>query len=262
MVVVALVAGASTARALALGTSMALLQFSIGTLNDIVDAPRDRVRRPGKPIASGRVSLAAARAVLVVCVALGLSLALLSGGPGLLLLALVGLGIGAWYDLAAKGTGLSWLPVALGIPLLPVFAWYGAAGSLPWPFAVLVPMAALAGAALAIANQVVDIERDSASGVASLAVALGSSRATLVALVLELVVAMLAVASASRLGATGTWLTATAATAVVPVAGALLGVAAARRGPGGREAAFEIQAIGLALLAVAWVNAVSAATHV
>ena len=39
-----------------------------------------------------------------------------SAGPGLVLLALVGLGIGLAYDLWAKGTTLSWLPFAVGDP--------------------------------------------------------------------------------------------------------------------------------------------------
>ena len=72
----------------------------------------------------------------------------------------MGLGIGLAYDLWAKGTTLSWLPFAVGIPLLPVYGWYGATGELPGLFVVLVPAAANAGTALAIANAIVDMERD------------------------------------------------------------------------------------------------------
>ena len=72
-----------------------------------------------------------------------------SCGPAL---AVVVLGVGVAYDLWAKGTPWSWLPFAVGIPLLPVYGWVGATGSPPGFFAVLVPMAVLAGAALAIAN--------------------------------------------------------------------------------------------------------------
>ena len=60
----------------------------------------------------------------------------------------------------AKGTAWSWLPFAVGIPLLPVYGWLGAAGALPAFFAVLVPVAMLAGAALAIANARRRLERD------------------------------------------------------------------------------------------------------
>ena len=257
--VVALVAGAPLARASLLGASMLLLQFAIGILNDIVDAPHDARSRRGKPIADGVVRESAARLLLAVCAGGGLALAL-AAGPLLLLLALVGLAIGAWYDLVANGTRLSWLPLALGVPILPVFGWLGATGSLPQAFTVLVPAAALAGAALAIANAAVDIERDATAGRVSLAVALGPIGATAAALALQVSVAVLAVASGASLGASGTWLAVATGVALVPVAGALLGLVLARRGPAVREVAFEVQAVGLGLLVVAWVNALSVGT--
>jgi len=47
--------------------------------------------------------------------------------------------------------------------------------------------------------------------------------------------------------------------ATAPIAGAVLGVAAVRRpGASWRELAWEIQAIGTGLLAVAWLGALSA----
>lgn len=256
--VVAAVAGASPPRALLLGASMALLQFAVGTLNDLVDAPRDAVAKRRKPIPDGVVGALAARGVLAVSTVGGLVLAV-AGGPLTALLAAAILAIGAWYDLVANGTRLSWLPLALGVPLLPVYGWLGATGGLPQAFAVLVPAAAVAGAALAIANGAVDIERDAAAAKLSLPVALGPVRAAGVVLALQVLVAALAVASASRLGASGPWLTIAATATLVPVAGALLGLVAASRGPGAREVAFEIQAVGLGLLVVAWVNAVSVA---
>jgi 4-hydroxybenzoate polyprenyltransferase len=256
--VVALVAGTSSVRALLLGASMTLLQFAIGTLNDISDAPSDARSRPGKPIPDQVVRESSARVVLGVTAGGGLVLAL-AGGPLVVLIALVVLAIGAWYDLVANGTRLSWLPLALGVPLLPVYGWVGATGGLPQAFLVLVPAAALAGAALAIANAAVDIERDQAAGRVSLAVALGPTGATAVALVLQAIVAVLAVASGEVLGASGSWLAISAAIALVPVLGALLGLVLARRGPDAREVAFEVQAVGLGLLVVAWVNALSVA---
>ena len=81
--------------------------------------------------------------------------------------------IGYGYDLVAKGTAWSWLPFALGIPLLPVYGWLGATGALPSFFIALVPMAMLAGAALAIANARADLERDVAAGTVSVATRLG-----------------------------------------------------------------------------------------
>jgi 4-hydroxybenzoate polyprenyltransferase len=256
--IVALVAGGAPLRAALLGVSTTCLQFAIGTLNDLVDAPRDAETRTGKPIADGLVSEPAAKAVLVSFGGAGLALALIAG-PLLLVIAFVGLVIGVWYDLRAKGTRLSWLPIALGLPLLPVYGWYGATGSLPPAFTVLVPAAVLAGAALAIANAAVDIERDVSAGATSLAVALGPTRSTALALLLQVLVAAIAIASCSRSHPSGPWLGATLATAMIPIAGALLGFLLAGRRPASREVAFEVQAVGLGLLAVAWVNALSAA---
>ena len=96
-------------------------------------------------------------------------------------LAVLILAIGYGYDRFAKGTAWSWLPFALGVPLLPVFGWLGAAGTVPAVFAILLPTAVVAGAALAIANARADVDRDAAAGVTSVATALGPDRAWVVA---------------------------------------------------------------------------------
>ncbi len=257
---VALVAGGSPPVALALGLSMMLLQFAIGTVNDIVDAPRDAGRKPGKPIPGGFVTMRAARTVAVVCAGGGLALALV-GGPWLVGLGVAVLGIGLAYDLWAKGTTLSWLPFAVGIPLLPVYGWYGATGALPGLFLVLVPAAANAGTALAIANAIVDMERDEAAGAHSIALALGPARAGWLVIALHGVVAVLALGTAIVLGAPTGWVVAILLAAAAPLAGAVLGLVAAQRPASTwRELAWEIQAVGTGLLAVAWLGALSAAS--
>jgi 4-hydroxybenzoate polyprenyltransferase len=260
--VVALVGGGGPRAALTLGASMTLLQFAIGTVNDLVDAPRDAGVRADKAIPAGLVGAGTARIVAAVSAAGGLVLAAASG-PWLVLLALVVLGIGAAYDLWARGTTWSWVPLAVGIPILPVFGWFGATSQLPGIFIILVPAAANAGAALAIANAVVDIERDEAAGSGSIAVALGPGRSSALVLALHLVVAVLAVATASELGAPTGWVTAIVLSAVVPIGGAMVGIGTAlRAGTSGRELAWEIQAVGTGLLAVAWIGALSASTGI
>jgi len=256
---VALVGGGDPGTAAVLGLSMTLLQFSIGTLNDIVDAPRDAGRMVAKPIPAGYVGPRAARVVAVVTAAFGLALAF-AAAPGLVLLAVVGLAVGAWYDLRAKGTTLSWLPLAVGIPLLPVYGWYGATGGLPGMFLVIIPAAVVAGTALAVANAIVDMERDQAAGITSIALALGAGRAAALVIALHLLVAVLALATAVVVGAPIGWAAAVLLAAAVPVGGAVLGrLAARRRGTAWRELAWEIQAVGTGLLAVAWLGALSAA---
>lgn len=230
---------------------MTLLQFAIGVLNDLVDAPRDARTRLDKPIPAGLVGARAASVLVGCCALLGVILAL-SVGPGLAALAVAVLAIGFAYDLRAKGTALSWLPFAAGIPLLPVYGWYGAAGRLPESFLLLVPAAMLAGAALAVANAVVDVERDRAAGIGSVAVAIGPAMAARLALAGWIVVAGLAIASLLAGGAAPAWLLATAVAAGVPLAGAALSVRAVGRAPRARELAWATMAVGAGLLAVAW----------
>ncbi len=256
--VVSLVAGAAFPLALQLGLSVMLLQFAIGAGNDVMDVARD-AGRAGKAIPSGLVSLQAGRAIAGICAALGLALAL-SVSPLALVVAIAGLGIGIAYDLRARGTPFSWVPMAVGVPMLPVYGWLGATGTLPPVFMIIVPLAAAAGAALAIANAVVDVERDAEAGASSIAAVLGVVRASEVALLLQLVVAAVALASGAVLATPMGWQIAVAASALVPIGGALFGAFAVARGHGiaDRELAWEAQAVGLGLLAVAWVSGLGA----
>lgn len=249
-VAIALLAGGDLPTALRLGGSMVGLQASIGALNDLIDAPGDTGRKPGKPIPSGSVTPATARLVVLAGGVVGVLLAALSG-PAMVLVAAACLGVGYGYDLRAKGTAWSWLPFAVGIPLLPVFAWFGATGSLPGQFAILLPAAVVAGAALAIANALADLERDAASGYGSVATLLGPSRARLVSALLLAIVVAVALGSLWIRGAEPLTFGATIVAGIVIAVG--LGWARHETAsPARRERAWEIQAIGVALLAAAW----------
>ena len=162
---------------------MTMLQFAIGALNDIVDAPADAGRIPPKPIPAGDVPRGMASGVVAIAAGVGLLLAAPSG-PATFVVGVVVLAVGGAYDLFAKGTPWSWLPFAVGIPLLPVYGWLGVAGSLPDFFVILVPMAMLAGAGLAVANARVDVDTDQAAGTRSVATALGARRSWWVGLAL------------------------------------------------------------------------------
>jgi 4-hydroxybenzoate polyprenyltransferase len=247
---IALLAGGDPITALRLGGSMIALQVSIGSLNDVLDASADAGRKPAKPIPSGVVAPRTARAVVATGAVVGLLLAAASG-PGLLAIAALGLAIGYGYDRWAKGSAWSWLPFALGIPLLPVFAWFGATGRLPGEFGVLLLAAIVAGAALAIANARADLERDAAAGQGSVAARLGSDRAWWLSAALLAAVVVVALVSLLLRGVAPLPLGgATAAAAVIAIGvGWAHGssTSAARR-----ERAWEIQAIGVALLAAAW----------
>jgi 4-hydroxybenzoate polyprenyltransferase len=229
---------------------MVALQASIGALNDIVDSASDAGRKPGKPIPSGVVSTAFARRFVALAAATGVALAAVSG-PWLVMIATLILAVGYGYDVRAKGTRWSWVPFAFGIPLLPVFAWFGVAGRLPASFAILVPAAMVAGSALAIANTRADLERDTAAGQASVATWLGAGRAWAVSAVLFGVVFALALGSLWLWGAPSGSLGAAAGASAIIALGLALGFGESTP-PSRRERAWQIQAAGVAVLAAAW----------
>lgn len=252
---VAAAAGASLARVGLLAVSMLLLQLGIGTVNDWADAPADARAQPGKPIPSGLVGRRAAGWLGVVLVAAGL-VAAAAAGPVALTVAGLGLAAGLAYDLRLKGTRWSWVPYAIGIPLLPVFAWAGATGELPATFVVLVPLAAAAGASLALANAVADLERDEAAGVETIATVLGVERARRAGAALMATTASLAVWSLLALGAASAWVAVAAAGGLLAIVGVAVGWMHGRRA---RQRAWELQALGAGLLATGWVAAVAEA---
>lgn len=245
---IALVAGSAPLDAATLGASMTALQASIGVTNDLADAERD-AGRGDKPIADGRIGWARAIGLAVAAAIVGLLLAASVSGPTLGLGAL-GLAVGLAYDLVFKGTAWSWLPFAVGIPVLPAFAWVGATGALPPGYGLLAPAAFVAGAGLAVGNAVADIERDAVAEVETVATRWGRNRAWAVHAAL-LAVAVLGVGfglASFGVGAAGLGLVLLGAG--VALGGALL----LRRDPGavGRSVAWELEAVGVALAGAGW----------
>lgn len=231
---------------------MLLLQGSIGALNDWADAQADAVSRPAKPIPTGLVPRQTAGAIAAVAAVLGLSLAAFAG-PAALAIAAIGLGAGVAYDLRLKRTPWSWAPYAIGIPLLPVFGWVGATGSLPAALGALIPAAAVAGAALAIANALADLEQDREAGVETVATSLGLYRARRAGALLQGIVAIIAFAAMLALGSRA---------GVVAVAAGIIvvgcGVALGWGSPGwSRQRAWELQGSGLAIMALGWMGALA-----
>ena len=253
--VAALAAGGDAATGVRLGASMVLMQASVGALNDLIDAPSDAGRKPGKPIPAGLVRPAAAGWVAAVAGVTGVLLAVPSGWATVVL-ALVLLGLGYAYDVWFKGTAWSWLPFALAIPLFPTYGWLGAAGSLPPIWAVLLPTAMLAGAGLAVANAMVDVERDRAAGLASVAIRLGRDRAALVNVSLLAVVWVLAAVTMGLAGQLVPWVLAAIGGGAVALAGWRL---LQRDEPATRERGWEAEAVGVAVLAAGWLAAMAAA---
>jgi 4-hydroxybenzoate polyprenyltransferase len=227
---------------------MTALQCSIGALNDVVDTERDAGRKAAKPIPRRLVSRDQARIVVVAAAGLGFLLVVPSG-TGVLLIAGLGLACGYAYDFAFRGTAWSWLPFAVGIPLLPIFAWLGATGALPPALLVIAPAAVAGGAAIAIANARADYERDLDAGARSVATALGLRHSWWVHVGLILVALVIALGSLVASAVGGSLLVGAIGAAAVIGAGAVVGrVGDPRR----REQAWEIEAVGLGLLGALW----------
>jgi 4-hydroxybenzoate polyprenyltransferase len=248
----AVAAGATGPVSVALGLAMFGFQAAIGAANDISDADLDRVAKPWKPIPSAAISprTATGLAALAACLGIVISAAF---GPLVLLLGALGLGCGLAYDTVLGRRGLGWACYALAFPTLLAWTWLAAAGELPPGWPLLVPLAALAGPTIHLANSLVDVEIDERSGALSLATQLGRRRAlrvltwsTVFVWVIAWVV-LLALPSLSREAG----LAAAAATLV-----ACVGLAASwHRSAAARQVGWLLQAVALAILALAWVVA-------
>ncbi len=247
---IAWIAGGPPVTALRLALAMTFIQFAIGTTNDLVDAARDADRIPVKPIAAGLVRPRSAAAAAWIFGLLGLALAGVSGALTLAI-GLAGLACGLIYNAALSRSALSWLPLTLALPLVPIFAWHGAVGSLPGAIVLIVPIALVAGAGLAIGNGLVDLDLDGLRGRRTTAVVLGRVRAWTVhaAAVVVAVAAALKFVPSGGVGS-GSWLLMVgAATALA----GMLGLATRMRA--GLRLAWGIEAIGIALVGLAWVLA-------
>lgn len=250
----ALVAGGELRVAAGLALGMLGIQFAIGAFNDFFDYDLDEVAKPDKPIPAGLISRRAAAVVGALAGGGGLLLAAVYGGPELLL-AVAMLVAGLAYDAILKRGPLGWVCFVVALPLLPVYAWFGAAGTMPPRAELVLLLAALAGPALQLANGLVDLERDRAVGVRGLPAWLGRSASLALMAVLQasvhtvawlalllgepaLVEILLLVVAAGGLTLAGLFLSASSDVS-------------------SREWGWRAQAGGLALLALAWLAAVS-----
>jgi geranylgeranylglycerol-phosphate geranylgeranyltransferase len=165
------------------GSLMALFVCSGAyVLNDVYDVATDRVNKPGRPLAAGRVSKREAADIIVVLWAVGGAFALLSGGAACAFyigwIALLWL-----YSWRLKARG--WI----GHVLVSVVAASGfvlGASSAGVPSAGVVPFAIafLFHLAREIAKGVHDLRGDEAAGLTTLAVRVGPRRALAVLLLL------------------------------------------------------------------------------
>lgn len=173
-------AGLGQGRVALVTTTVLAGQLSIGWSNDLLDAPRDRtVGRSDKPLATGELPEATARAACALAIVTTVVLSLACG----LVAGLVHIGVVAagWaYNLGVKTTSLSWLPYAVAFGGLPVFVALAEPGAGPPPW--WIPIAgALLGVGAHLVNVLPDLADDEATGVRGLAHRIGRRRASLLA---------------------------------------------------------------------------------
>jgi 4-hydroxybenzoate polyprenyltransferase len=148
------------------------MQVSIAILNDYCDRRLDALSKKNKPIPLGLVRPREALIVGLLLIVLMVVL-LLPLPPLALLVSCIYLALGQAYNLGLKSTPLSGIVFALAIPLIPLYAFLGVGHLLPvilW----LVPVAALLGVCVNLANSLSDIDEDAANGARTLAVVLGA----------------------------------------------------------------------------------------
>lgn len=145
-------------RVVVLAVGMLCFQFAIGLANDVVDAQEDARRKPWKAIPRGVVSRHAA--VIGAAALAGAGMLVTSGLPFIAwLVGMAGLASGLIYDVQLKRTAASWVPLAIALPLVPiwVFTAFEAWDHLLW---WAFPLGTLLGLALHLANQLPDLEAE------------------------------------------------------------------------------------------------------
>ncbi len=154
-------------------------QCAIGVTNDYFDRELDAATKPWKPIAAGIVRPSAAL-LLAAAFAIAATTVAATLGVGGFMLAMLGMTCGLAYDVRLKRTVASALPYMVAIPVLPLWVWVTLGEWQPvlwW----LLPLGALLGLALHLANTLPDLDDDRAHGVAGLAHRLGAARSMLLA---------------------------------------------------------------------------------
>ncbi len=151
---------------------MFFAQSAIGVTNDLFDRDLDARAKPWKPLVSG---------ALRPSTAIGLSLGLIGAaavvavtlGAASFALAMLGMACGLAYDVWFKRSLFSAIPFMIAIPTLPIWVWVTLG---QWQDALwwLLPLGALIGLALHLANTLPDLDDDARHGVRGMAHRMGA----------------------------------------------------------------------------------------
>ncbi len=168
LTVAAALSGRSGTECLLVAATVASGQLTIGWINDVVDAERDRrTGRQDKPVALGWIEPGTVNFATTIMVLLVIPLSVANGtAAGIAHLAAV---LSAWmYNFYFKRTVLSWLPYVVSFGLLPAFLSYGGLGGGLHGGPPTLPMtlfAALLGLGIHFLNTLPDLVEDNEMGV-------------------------------------------------------------------------------------------------
>jgi 4-hydroxybenzoate polyprenyltransferase len=158
--------------------STLLIAAAVGSMNDYCDIDLDRHAKPNKPLVRGDIRPRTALVVSCLTATVGTLLSAFFGWKTLAI-ALVVLGSGMVYDFWAKGTIWSWVPFAISIPALPLWAFVAADKFKPVVL-VTFPLGALVALASNLANTLPDLDDDIRHGLRGLPHRLGLRRSIIV----------------------------------------------------------------------------------
>jgi 4-hydroxybenzoate polyprenyltransferase len=233
---------------------MLLAQCAIGVTNDCCDRALDAETKPWKPIVAGlvRPQTAALTATLLAMGACAVAATLGAAGFGL---AVLGLACGIAYDVGLKRTPLSAVPYMIAIPTLPAWVWTVAGA---WRAALwwLLPLGALVGVALHLANTLPDIDADASQGVRGLAHRLGARRSMLVGWISFGAALALTAVIAPFVHYELAWYLPAALVGVRCLA-ASIGGYVARRDAAALQIGFALLGVGSAVVSVGWLAALT-----
>jgi 4-hydroxybenzoate polyprenyltransferase len=232
---------------------MLCAQSAIGITNDYCDRSLDARTKPWKPIVAGYVQPSMAMAAALALIAATAALAVTLGAGGFAL-AMLGLACGFAYDVWLKRSIFSAVPYMVAIPTLPLWVWVAAGewrGELLW----LIPLGALIGLALHLANTLPDIEGDAAAGVSGMAHRLGARGSMFAGWAAFGLALAWSVALAPVVGYDLRVYVPAAALGAACLVGSI-GLYAMRRDGFALQLGFGALGIGSAVLAVAWLAAI------